>query len=129
MLIQNIVSYEDFTNYINNFKNVIVNISATWCKPCLAIKQPLEKFVSVINETDFIYLKLDNDIYDQEHEFEAFFKLKKIPYFAFVKNGVLQESFVNGDFLFVSQKIMSFIHVEKASEKDRYNDLDKNDDF
>lgn len=129
MLIQNVVSYEDFSNYIKNYKYVIVNISASWCKPCVAIKPKIEKFVSVIDESDYIYLKIDNSVYEEDSDFDNFFSLKKIPYFAFIKNNLMVESFVNGDFDFVSQKIMLFIKNERTLEKKMYSKLDQNDDF
>jgi thiol-disulfide isomerase/thioredoxin len=129
MLIQNVVSYEDFSNYMKNYKYVIVNISASWCKPCVAIKPKIEKFVSVIDESDYIYLKIDNSVYEEDSDFDNFFALKKIPYFAFIKDNSMIDSFVNGDFDFVSQKIMLFIKVERELEKKNYSQLDKNDDF
>lgn len=129
MLIQNILSYEEFMNYANNYKYIIVNIGASWCKPCNAIKPKIEKFVSVIDETDYVYLKIDNSVYEQDNEFEELFMLKKIPYFALIKNGSVIESFVNGDFDYVSQKIMLFIKNERDLEKKLYNNLDTNDDF
>ena len=129
MLIQNVISYEDFSNYMKNYKYVIVNISAPWCKPCVAIKPKIEKFVSVIDESEYIYLKIDNSIYEEDPDFDNFFELKKIPYFAFIKDNLMIDSFVNGDFDFVSQKIMLFIKNERELDKKNYSQLDKNDDF
>ena len=129
MLIQNVISYEDFSNYMKNYKYIIVNISAPWCKPCVAIKPKIEKFVSVIDESDYIYLKIDNSIYEEDSDFDNFFALKKIPYFAFIKDNLMIDSFVNGDFDFVSQKIMLFIKNERELERKNYSQLDKNDDF
>lgn len=129
MLIQNIISYEDFSNYIKNYKYVIVNIGASWCKPCIAIKPKIEKFVSVIDESDYIYLKIDNSVYEEDSEFDNFFSLKKIPYFAFIRDGNNIESFVNGDFDFVSQKIMLFIQNQRVLEKKLYSEFESNDDF
>lgn len=129
MLIQNVISYEDFSNYMKNYKYIIVNISASWCKPCVAIKPKIEKFVSVIDESDYIYLKIDNSIYEEDSDFDNFFALKKIPYFAFIKDNLMIDSFVNGDFDFVSQKIMLFIKNERELERKNYSQLDKNDDF
>jgi len=129
MLIQNVISYEDFSNYMKNYKYVIVNISASWCKPCVAIKPKIEKFVSVIEESDYIYLKIDNSVYEEDSDFDNYFALKKIPYFAFIKDNLMVDSFVNGDFDFVSQKIMLFIKTERELEKKSYSQLDKNDDF
>ena len=129
MLIQNITSYEDFTNYLLNYKYIFINISATWCKPCMAIKPSIEKFISVIDDSEYIYLKIDNAIYDEEYEFDLFFKLKKIPYFGIIKDGILIESFVSGDFDFVSKKFFQYICYEKNEEKKLYNNFNKNDDF
>lgn len=109
MLIQNVMSYDDFLNYVNNYKFIIINISAKWCKPCVALKPQIEKFVNVIDEPDFIYLKLDNSIYDEEVEFHKYFILKSIPYFSFIKERNIIDSFTNSDFNFVSKKIFNFI--------------------
>ena len=109
MLIQNVMSYDDFLNYVNNYKFIIINISAKWCKPCVALKPQIEKFVNVIDEPDFIYLKLDNSIYDEEVEFHKYFILKSIPYFSFIKERNIIDSFTNSDFNFVSKRIFNFI--------------------
>jgi thiol-disulfide isomerase/thioredoxin len=129
MLIQNVISYEDFSNYMKNYKYVIVNISASWCKPCVAIKPRIEKFVSVIEESDYIYLKIDNSVYEEDPNFDSFFELKKIPYFAFIKDNNMVDSFVNGDFDFVSKKIILFIKSEREFDKISYSQFDKNYDF
>ena len=118
MLIQNVLSYEDFTNYFDKYKYIIVNISASWCKPCMMIKPDMEKFISVIDESECVYLKLDNDIYDQEQEFNSFFNLKKIPYFAFIKDGVLIESVVSADFPGVSKKLYELLTLSKKKDND-----------
>lgn len=129
MLIQNVISYEDFSNYMKNYKYVIVNISASWCKPCVAIKPRIEKFVSVIEESEYIYLKIDNSVYEEDPNFDIFFGLKKIPYFAFIKDNSMVDSFVNGDFDFVSKKIILFIKSEREFDKTSYSQFDKNYDF
>ena len=129
MLIQNITSYENFTDYLKEYKYIIVNIGAVWCKPCNALKPNIEKFVSVINDSEFIYLKLDNSIYEEEHQFDKFFHLKKIPYFSLIKNGIMVQSFTNGDFDIVSKRIFDFYNKKKEEEKLLYNDFSKNDDF
>ena len=118
MLIQNVMSFDDFMNYVNNYKFIIINISATWCKPCVALKPLIEKFVGVIDESNFIYLKLDNSIYDQEVEFHKYFLLKSIPYFSFIKEGNIVNSFTNSNFNFVSKKIFSFVSDERDKTSD-----------
>jgi thiol-disulfide isomerase/thioredoxin len=116
MLIQNVLSYEDFSNYLDKYKYIIVNISASWCKPCMQIKPDMEKFISVIDESECVYLKLDNDIYDQEQEFNSFFNIKKIPYFGFIKDGVLIESIASGDFIAVSKKLHELLTTSKNKD-------------
>lgn len=129
MLIQNIMSYEDFKSYLIKYKYIIVNISAVWCKPCMSLKPHIEKFVSVIEDSDYIYLKLDNAIYDEESEFNKFFNLKKLPYFSYIKDGIIVNSFVSGDFPFVSKKIFDFISKERIENNKKYESFDKTDDF
>jgi thiol-disulfide isomerase/thioredoxin len=109
MLIKNIFSYDEFENYLNSYKNIIVNISAGWCKPCMTIKPMMEKYINVINENNFIYLKIDNSIYEQDDRFEFFFRMKKIPFFIFIKDKKYVESFVSGDFSVASKKIFDYI--------------------
>jgi thioredoxin-like negative regulator of GroEL len=123
------MSYEDFKNYLLKYKYVIVNISAVWCKPCISLKPQIEKFVSVIDNSDYIYLKLDNAIYEEESEFNTFFNLKKIPYFACIKNGKINDAFVSSELPFVSKKIFDFISKERIEETKKYESLDKTDDF
>jgi len=129
MLIQNIISFEQFKEYINNYKYIIVNIGATWCKPCISIKPQIEKFISVIDEIDYIYLKIDNLIFDEDIEFEIFFHLDKIPYFAFIKNGTIIDHFVSGDFNTVSKRLFDKITYEREQDKKQYNNLNINEDF
>jgi thiol-disulfide isomerase/thioredoxin len=117
MLIQNILSFNDFTNYIKKYKYIIINISSTWCKPCIELKPSLEKFIYVIDEHEYIYLKLDNSIYDEDPEFERYFNLVKFPYFAFIKNEIIIDSFISSDFTIVSKRLFENISVQKEEEK------------
>lgn len=125
MLIQNIKSYEDFQNYITKYKFVIVNISAIWCKPCMAIKPNLEKFISVISDLDIIYLKIDHSVYEEDSDFSTYFNLNKIPYFAFIKEKNIVDSFVSGDFKFVSKRLFDNIKSLTLSSYE----FKKDDDF
>lgn len=130
MLIQNIVSYTEFQYYLEKYKYVIVNISAPWCKPCNLIKPNIEKFVSVINDIEIIYLKIDNFIYDEDSLFDNFFHMKKIPYFAFIRNKEILENIVSGDFENVSKKIFNFTVLIKEEEKKILEEsFSENNDF
>jgi thiol-disulfide isomerase/thioredoxin len=110
MLIKDISSYEDFEEYLEKYNNIIVNISAKWCKPCQEIKIPLNKYINVIKEDKCIYLKLDNEIYETDDRFNNYFNMKKIPYFIFIINKEIKESFVSSDFMIISKKIYDFIN-------------------
>ena len=113
MLIKNIITYDDFENNLKKYNLVIVNISASWCKPCVALKPNIEKFLSVIDKENVVYLKIDYSVYEFDSRFEDLFKVGKIPYFACIKNGKLEDCFVSGDFDFVSKKLFENISKEK----------------
>jgi thiol-disulfide isomerase/thioredoxin len=129
MLIKNIISYDDLLNYIKTYKHIFINISANWCKPCNEIKPLIEKFVSVINENNVIYLKLNHTVYDDDDSFNHFFGMKKIPYFGYIKDGELITSFVSGDFPFVSKKIYEYIAIIKSEENSEGNNKSSNLDI
>jgi thiol-disulfide isomerase/thioredoxin len=117
MLIQSITTYEELQQYFKKYKYIIVNISATWCKPCMEIKPLIEKFISVLDtdEKDYIYLKIDEGDYSSDVQFEDLFHMKKIPYFAILKTCSVEDSFdsfVSGDFSFVSKRIFEYIKHE-----------------
>ncbi len=130
MLIQNITSFEDFQNYLNTYQTVIVNISATWCKPCMTIKPMLDKYMNVVNGTKSVYLKIDYTIYDEDSRFEDYFHMKKIPYFIFISNKDVKYKFVSGDFNEVSKKIFDFVAGNNDSRTlPSTLDFDMNKDF
>lgn len=127
MQIQSIKTYSDYIDFLEKYKYIIINISALWCKPCMTLKPDLEKFISVldINDKDYIYLKLDESDYSENPEFNDLFNMQKIPYFAIVKNGILEESFVSGNFDFVSKKIFEYIkHEHLINSSDFKSDED-----
>lgn len=78
-----IENYTDFEEKFNNIehKNIIINISATWCKPCNNIKEKLQEFIDEIDENNSIFLKIDYNKMNEEEEFNNYLEIKKIPYF------------------------------------------------
>lgn len=126
MLIITVSSWEEFEEYLNKYENVIVNITASWCKPCIAIKPLIKKFINVIEEPNSIYLVIDHNVYETDNNFDIFFRMKKIPYFIFIKNKKIEESIVCGDFSIVSKKIFDFISINKNNSLDNFS---KDDDF
>lgn len=129
MLIKNIITYEELKDYFKKYKYIILNISATWCKPCIQLKPLIEKFISVleIDKKDYIYLKIDEADYSSDVQFEDLFHMKKIPYFAILKDGILKDMFVSGDFQYVSTKIFEYIKMESLINN--ITDLKIDDDF
>ena len=121
MKIENVNSFDHFVNYLNTYKYVIINISAPWCKPCKEIKPKLEKFLTVIDKNDFIYLKIDHDLYASDYNFESLFNVSKIPYFCIMKNKLINFSIVSGDFLEVSSNLYRVITLLEAQEKNDFN--------
>ncbi len=115
MKIQNITSYEEFQILLEKYKYIIVNISATWCKPCKSIKPYMEKYMDAIEENDFIYIKIDDIIYESNILFHKIFHMKYIPYFAILENKQLIDSFVSSDFIQISKKIYDFIKHTKTN--------------
>jgi thiol-disulfide isomerase/thioredoxin len=129
MLIKKIKTYEELQTNINSYKYIILNISAVWCAPCMKLKPNLEKFIAVIDEPEYIYLKLDEEDYSDDKDFEKLFHLQKIPYFAILKDGFVVNSFVSGDFDFVSKKIYEYIKRADITEKDDNYEFKTDDDF
>lgn len=134
MIVANLKSYDQLIEYIDKYKKIIINISAPWCKPCLAIKPQIEKFVSVIDIPEIIYLKIDYESYQEDNNLESIFNVKKIPYFAFLENNMVKDSFVSGDFSFVSKKIFNYVHnpenkINNANESNNIENFKINDDF
>ena len=133
MIIHTVLSYEDFEKITKTYSYAIVNISATWCKPCITIKPLIEKFISVIDEPYFIYIKIDYSIYEEDERFVSLFSCTKIPYFGIIEYNVeinkhiRIESFVSNDFTYVSKKIFDFIHSLK--KENQYAIPFINDDF
>jgi thiol-disulfide isomerase/thioredoxin len=126
MKIESINSFDSLVKYLDLYKYVIINISAPWCKPCREIKPKLEKFLTVIDKSDFIYLKIDHDLYSSDQNFELLFNVSKIPYFCIMKDRIIQFSMVSGDFIDVSANLHRVITLLEAQEKDNFTIKDDN---
>jgi thiol-disulfide isomerase/thioredoxin len=126
MKIENINSFDELVKYLEIYKYVIINISAPWCKPCKEIKPNIEKFISVIDKNDFIYLKIDHDLYSSDENFDSLFNVSKIPYFCIMKDKLINFSIVSGDFIEVSSNLHKYIYMLESQEK---NDFTIKDDF
>jgi len=125
MKLEIVRSFNDLVAYLDKYRYAIVNISANWCKPCKEIKPNIEKFVSVINNDKFVYLKIDYDIYESDDNFDKIFSTTGIPYFGIIKDNLLVHAVTSGDFVRVSTMIHQYIqHEEEVAKK-----LDLSNDF
>lgn len=98
------MKYDTFENsdeldlFMNDYKFIIINVSAAWCKPCKAIAKPVEDFIKKkICDENFIFLKCDYDFISDNQTFMDEYKVSKIPYFIFIERGVMKNSFVGAN--------------------------------
>ncbi len=132
MKIENVTSFMDLVEKLNKHRYAIVNISASWCKPCKVIKPQIEKFVSVVDDYNgkYVYLRIDHSVYETDDNFDKIFKMTKLPYFGIIKDTLLVLSMVSGDFIEVSTLIHKYIQSEEtASKTGKAKNLDLTNDF
>ncbi len=98
------MKYDTFENsdeldlFMNEHKFIIINVSASWCKPCKAIAKPVEDFVKkIVCDENFIFLKCDYDFISDNQTFMDEYKVSKIPYFIFIERGVMKNSFIGAN--------------------------------
>lgn len=96
MKIITIENFDQFKNILENNNEFIINISATWCKPCQNIKKDLENFVTDYN-SDILFLKLDYDIYDEDDDFTDKLIIKKVPTFCYFKEKNCNNEIISSD--------------------------------
>lgn len=126
MKVVDLTSFEHLNQLSEQYKNIIVSISASWCKPCKVIKPKIEKFLEVIDKENFVYVKIDYDsVYSQDPQLEAIFNISRIPYFCFIRDRKSEYGVISGDFNEVSKNLFSLI--TKYDQMD--NSFDKNQDF
>ena len=78
-----IESFEQFKNYYNDnqYDFIIINVSASWCKPCNVIKEDFSNYIHNLQKENSICLKIDYDLMEKENEFHEILNVEKIPYF------------------------------------------------
>ncbi len=116
--------YETFENtdeldvFMTEHKYIIMNISAAWCKPCKKIAEPMELFIrDLACSSDFVFLKADYDLISDNTTFMEEYKVNKIPYFVFIENGVMKESYIGADMEVLTGMISSFVASKNPPEK------------
>ena len=86
MKVIEINTFQEYIDLINNNNNIILNVSATWCKPCMNIKNEIDMYIKNLNILDYIFVKINFDIINENEEFDHYLTIKKIPYFCLIKN-------------------------------------------
>jgi len=76
----------DFDSFINKFNDnyydyIIIQISASWCKPCQLIKNDFQDYIENYEINNACCLIIDYDILEEEEEFNNYFQINKIPFF------------------------------------------------
>jgi thiol-disulfide isomerase/thioredoxin len=105
MKVIEINSFQEYINFITYNDNIILNISATWCKPCMTIKNELNIYLKNVNIKNFVFGKIDFDIINEDDEFNNYLSIKKIPYFCIIKNKNIENEIVSSKI----QEIITFI--------------------
>ena len=109
---------EKYVSLLNMYDFIILHVSASWCKPCAVIKDELNDFIENYEqeekeektekkEKEYIFLKLDFDVIDEDSSFEDYLLTKKIPYFACIQYKKIINDFHSSNV----EKIKNFVHL------------------
>jgi thiol-disulfide isomerase/thioredoxin len=95
MKVIEINTLQEYINLINDNNNIILNVSATWCKPCMTIKNEIDIYMKNVNIPNYIFGKINFDIINEDEEFNHFMKIQKIPYFCIIKNKYIENEIIS----------------------------------
>jgi thiol-disulfide isomerase/thioredoxin len=120
-----IKNFEEFDNIFNDNNNdfILINISASWCKPCNNIKEELNEYISNLSIENSVFLKIDYDLIDGNEDFSNYFEISKIPYFFMYKDKSKISEFQTANIDNIRNNINSII------ENNIHNDFDLSNDF
>tara|TARA_B110000483_G_scaffold220613_1_gene275839 strand:- start:4663 stop:5040 length:378 start_codon:yes stop_codon:yes gene_type:complete len=120
-----IKNFEEFENIFNDNNNdfILINISASWCKPCNNIKEELNEYISNLSIENSVFLKIDYDLIDGNEDFSNYFEISKIPYFFMYKDKSKIGEFQTANMDNIRNNINSII------ENNIHNDFDLSNDF
>lgn len=115
-----IINIENFDIFKENFEDnnndyVIINIGATWCKPCNNIKKELIHFIENIKQENSVFLKIDYDLIEEDEDFFEYIDVKKIPYFYIFKDKIKLKEFQTGNIEIIKTEISSEILNDNSS--------------
>jgi len=110
-----IITIEKFDEFKEFFDNetldyIIINISASWCKPCNEIKEELNEFINNVeinSNLNAVFLRIDYDLLEEDQDFQKYFKPNKIPYFYIYKNKILITEFQSANMETIKNNVTS----------------------
>lgn len=107
MKIINIENFNTFKEFFedNDIDYIIINIGASWCKPCNNIKNDLTEFIEKIEKENTLFFKIDYDLIEEDDSFSNYFDVKKIPYFYIFKHKNLVKEFQTSDMEIIQNNI------------------------
>jgi thiol-disulfide isomerase/thioredoxin len=125
MKIIHIENYNQFLNFFNNntIDYIIINISASWCKPCNEIKEELNEFIDNLIIENTIFLKIDYDLLEEEQDFYKYLQPNKIPYFYIFKDKSIQNHFQTSNMEIIKKNITTEIIDNNNNNFDLSNDF------
>lgn len=80
----NKITKDNFETAINSNKNVIIDFSASWCKPCEALKPILEEIKSKREDISVFSIDIEEEI-----ELTDQFKIRNVPVLLYYRFGKL----------------------------------------
>ena len=125
MKIIHIENYNQFLNFFNNntIDYIIINISASWCKPCNNIKEELNEFIDNLIIENTIFLKIDYNLLEEEQDFYKYLQPNKIPYFYIFKDKSIQTHFQTSNMEIIKKNITTEIIDNNNNNFDLSNDF------
>lgn len=108
--------------WMNDYKKIVIQISAQWCTPCKKIAEPVLEIARGVGSDEALFLKCDYDIISEFQSFIDEYDVVKLPYFIFIDHGVFVDRMQTSHMGMIRQKIEGFV-----SGKDAFQG--GNDDF
>jgi len=105
MIIIEINTFQEYIDFITDNNNIILNVSALWCKPCKTMKNEIEIYMKNLNSQKFVFGKINFDIINEDNEFNQYLTIKKIPYFCIIKNKNIENQIISSNM----NEIINFI--------------------
>jgi thioredoxin-like negative regulator of GroEL len=123
MKIINIENFDEFKNIFDDetIDYILINISASWCKPCQQIKEELNEFINNIEikqNLNAVFLRIDYDLMEEYQDFQKYFQPNKIPYFYMYKDKTLITEFQSANMETIKKNITSEILEKNTNNFD-----------